>query len=167
MLSPPGATIYVAPSSPMLHRPSTSLYPYFLPRPMCLCRLSIRFCNLLELSDVLHPLYRLSPFHPLAKYPGPTIAKASKLWGSYHSATGNIHRCYKSLHERFGDVVRVGKYLRRMVLPLRVKMYGRSPSFIGPNELSIRDSSLIHPVLGKGGLPKGPRAYMVSRMLSI
>ena len=112
-------------------------------------------------------VYRLSPFHPLAKYRGPAIAKASKLWGSYHSATGNIHRCYKSLHERFGDVVRVGKYLRRMVLPLRVKMYGRSPSFIGPNELSIRDSSLIHPVLGKGGLPKGPRAYMVSRMLSI
>ena len=55
-------------------------------------------------------VYRLTPFHPLAKYPGPAIAKASKLWGSYHSATGNIHRCYKSLHERFGDVVRVGKY---------------------------------------------------------
>jgi hypothetical protein len=30
----------------------------------------------------------------------------------------------------------------------------------GPNELSIRDASLIHPVLGQGGLPKGPRASM-------
>jgi hypothetical protein len=29
----------------------------------------------------------------------------------------------------------------------------------GPNELSIRDASLIHTVLGQGGLPKGPRAY--------
>ena len=112
-------------------------------------------------------VYRLSPFHPLAKYPGPTVAKASKLWGSYHSTTGNVHRYYKSLHERFGDVVRIGKYHLRMVPPLRVKMYEGSPSFIGPNELSIRDSSLIHPVLGKGGLSKGPRAYMVSRMLSI
>jgi len=28
---------------------------------------------------------------------------------------------------------------------------------IGPNELSIRDASLIHPILGQGGLPKGPR----------
>jgi len=27
----------------------------------------------------------------------------------------------------------------------------------GPNELSIRDASLIHPVLGQGGLRKGPR----------
>ncbi|KAN0137390.1 Cytochrome P450 [Lactarius tabidus] len=79
-------------------------------------------------------MYRFSPFHPLAKYPGPAIAKASKLWGSYHTSTGNIHRCYKNLHERFGDVVRVG-----------------------PNELSIRDSSLIHPVLGQGRLSKGPR----------
>ena len=69
--------------------------------------------------------YRLSPFHPLAKYPGPTVAKASKLWGSYHSTTGNVHRYYKSLHERFGDVVRIGKYHRRMVPPLRVKTYVR------------------------------------------
>ncbi|KAH9035154.1 high nitrogen upregulated cytochrome P450 monooxygenase 2 [Lactarius deliciosus] len=78
--------------------------------------------------------YRLSPFHPLAKYPGPAIAKTSKVWAAYLCAKGDIHRLYKSLHDRYGDVVRVG-----------------------PNELSIRDSSLIHPILGQGGLPKGPR----------
>ncbi|KAI0298930.1 high nitrogen upregulated cytochrome P450 monooxygenase 2 [Russula brevipes] len=70
--------------------------------------------------------YRLSPFHPLAKFPGPVIAKLSK--------GGDPHRYYKQLHDRYGDVVR-----------------------IGPNELSIRDPSLIHLVLGQGGLPKGPR----------
>ncbi|KAF8261202.1 high nitrogen upregulated cytochrome P450 monooxygenase 2 [Lactarius quietus] len=79
-------------------------------------------------------IYRMSPFHPLAKYPGPVIAQTSKLWASYLSAKGNIHRRFKTLHERYGDVVRVG-----------------------PNELSIRDPSLMHPVLGQGGLPKGPR----------
>ena len=53
-------------------------------------------------------MYRLSPFHPLAKYPGPVIAKTSKLWVVYLSTTGDMHRYYKSLHDRHGDVVRVG-----------------------------------------------------------
>ena len=72
--------------------------------------------------------YRLSPFHPLAKYPGPTLAKVSKLWFvSIHS--GRMTRClvlmihrfkaylgwqgkqyvhYRNLHKKYGDVVRVG-----------------------------------------------------------
>jgi hypothetical protein len=53
--------------------------------------------------------YRLSPFHPLAKYPGPVIAKTSKWWAAYISATGNTHRYYKHLHDRYGDVVRIGQ----------------------------------------------------------
>ena len=53
--------------------------------------------------------YRLSPFHPLAKYPGPVIAKASKWWGVYYSARGGPHRQYKHLHDRYGDVVRIGR----------------------------------------------------------
>ena len=52
--------------------------------------------------------YRLSPFHPLANYPGPILAKSSKLWGAYLSATGDQHRCLKRLHDRYGDVVRIG-----------------------------------------------------------
>ncbi|KAH9035155.1 high nitrogen upregulated cytochrome P450 monooxygenase 2 [Lactarius deliciosus] len=78
--------------------------------------------------------YRLSPFHPLAKYPGPAIGKISKWWGAYVGGRGDLHLYYKSLHDRYGDVVRVG-----------------------PNELSVCDASLIHAVLGQGGLPKGPR----------
>ncbi|KAH9959236.1 high nitrogen upregulated cytochrome P450 monooxygenase 2 [Russula dissimulans] len=78
--------------------------------------------------------YRLSPFHPLAKYPGPLIARTSKWWAAYVSFRGDAHKYYRNLHDRHGDVVR-----------------------IGPNELSIRDASLIPTVLGQGGLPKGPR----------
>jgi len=52
--------------------------------------------------------YRLSPFHPLAKYPGPVIAKTSKWWAAYISARGDLHLYYKSLHDRYGDVVRIG-----------------------------------------------------------
>ncbi|KAI9507521.1 high nitrogen upregulated cytochrome P450 monooxygenase 2 [Russula earlei] len=78
--------------------------------------------------------YRLSPFHPLAQHPGPLIHKLSKWWAAYISFRGDQHRYYKRLHDRYGDVVR-----------------------IGPNELSICDASLIHSVLGQDGLPKGPR----------
>ena len=95
--------------------------------------------------------YRLSPLHPLANYPGPILAKSSKLWGAYLGAIGDQHRCRKRLHDRYGDVVRIGS---RSNLPFETPRL-RLP---GPNELSIRDASLIHPVLGQGGLPKGPGA---------
>jgi hypothetical protein len=53
--------------------------------------------------------YRLSSFHPLAKYPGPLLAKTSKWWAAYLSGTGDQHRCLKRLHDRHGDVVRIGQ----------------------------------------------------------
>ena len=53
--------------------------------------------------------YRLSSFHPLAKFPGPLLAKTSKWWAAYHlGATGDQHRYRKRLHDRYGDVVRIG-----------------------------------------------------------
>jgi hypothetical protein len=78
-------------------------------------------------------LYRLSPFHPLARYPGPTIGKLSKFWLARIALSGKQHTYYKALHEQYGDVVRVG-----------------------PNELSIRDPAAIAPMMGTTGLPKGP-----------
>ena len=97
--------------------------------------------------------YRLSSFHPLAKYPGPLLAKASKWWAAYLSGTGNQHRFLKGLHDRYGDVVRIGWNLHS---PFKISAY----PLPGPNELSIRDPSFIQPVLGQGGLRKGPRVYM-------
>ena len=52
--------------------------------------------------------YRLSSFHPLAKFPGPLVAKTSKWWAAYICSTGNQHRYIKRLHDRYGDVVRIG-----------------------------------------------------------
>jgi hypothetical protein len=104
--------------------------------------------------------YRLSPFHPLAKYPGPFLAKTSKWWAAYLSGTGDQHRYIKRLHDRYGDVVRIGSNPR---LPLNLSTYY---ALSGPNELSIRDASLIHPVLGQGGLRKGPRVYMSCSILA-
>jgi hypothetical protein len=52
--------------------------------------------------------YRLSPFHPLAKYPGPLLAKTSKWWAAHINGRGDQHRCFKRLHDHYGDVVRIG-----------------------------------------------------------
>ena len=71
--------------------------------------------------------YRLSPFHPLAKYPGPVLAKVSKLWfvstdermikrlvpmihrfKAHLGWQGKQHIHYRNLHKKYGDVVRVG-----------------------------------------------------------
>ncbi|KAI0308525.1 hypothetical protein OF83DRAFT_236928, partial [Amylostereum chailletii] len=65
-------------------------------------------------------IYRLSPFHPLAHYPGPVLPKVSKWYSSYVCFQGKQHLWYQALHEQYGDIVRVG-----------------------PNELSIRDASAI------------------------
>jgi hypothetical protein len=113
-----------------------------------------------EISLVCFALaYRLSPLHPLARYPGPVIAKSSKWWAAYVSGKGNLHRYYKSLHDRYGDVVRVGS------LFLQSHRVGHITSPKGPNELSIRDPSLIPAILGQGGLPKGPCTCVVFRPL--
>ncbi|KZP29270.1 cytochrome P450 [Athelia psychrophila] len=77
--------------------------------------------------------YRLGPVHPLAKYPGPVMGKLSKLWMTYVSTTGRQHIYYRSLHDKYGDIVR-----------------------IGPNELSVRDAAAVNPMMGSQGLPKGP-----------
>ncbi|KAG6848263.1 hypothetical protein H0H93_001760, partial [Arthromyces matolae] len=77
--------------------------------------------------------YRLSPFHPLAKYPGPILCRASKLYIAFLSLGGKQYTYYQRLHDQYGDVVR-----------------------IGPNELSIRDVNAIGPIMGPQGFPKGP-----------
>ena len=129
---------------------------YHVPWPAAAVLLAFLTYGSAVLSFVL--IYRLSPFHPIAKFHGPAIAKTSKLWAAYVCASGNLHRYYKRLHDRYGDVVRVGSCQCHLhVFPVA------QLALIGPNELSIRDSSLIHPILGQGGLPKAPRAYMTSR----
>ncbi|KAJ7639705.1 cytochrome P450 [Mycena polygramma] len=77
--------------------------------------------------------YRLSPVHPLSRYPGPAACKISKLWLTFVTSRGKLHIYIKGLHDKYGSVVR-----------------------IGPNELSITDVSLLPFILGANGMPKGP-----------
>ncbi|KZT05818.1 cytochrome P450 [Laetiporus sulphureus 93-53] len=77
--------------------------------------------------------YRLSPWHPLAKHPGPLPCKLSKLWLVYVTSRGKLHEYFRQLHETYGPVVRVG-----------------------PNELSVIDVELLPSILGANGMHKGP-----------
>lgn len=57
-------------------------------------------------------LYRLSPFHPLARYPGPTLYKLSSWWVYWHFVDGKRHEYIREMHHRYGsDVVRIGTRL--------------------------------------------------------
>ena len=52
--------------------------------------------------------YRLSPWHPLYRYPGPFLAKLSNFYGAYIAAGGKQHVHFKRMHERYGPIVRLG-----------------------------------------------------------
>lgn len=106
-------------------------------------------------------LYRLSPLHPLARYPGPLSCKATKLRYAILSLSGRQHEFIHELHERYGDVVRIG------TLAFGIAPACGGPTLTrglkGPNELSIRDASAITTLLGASGVPKGPRKCFTKR----
>ncbi|GJJ08845.1 hypothetical protein Clacol_003064 [Clathrus columnatus] len=110
-----------------------------LPSPLTNVPLHLAlFASLLLFSIVL---YRISPFHPLAKHPGPVICKVTKLWFAWLSYKGKSHLYFRELHKKYGPIVR-----------------------IGPNELSITEAPLIPHIMGQQGMRKGPmwhgRAYV-------
>ncbi|KAJ6023759.1 Cytochrome P450 E-class group I [Penicillium herquei] len=50
-------------------------------------------------------IYRIW-FHPLAKYPGPILAKITNLYAGYYAWTGDLHVDMMRCHEKYGDIVR-------------------------------------------------------------
>ena len=55
-------------------------------------------------------VYRVSPWHPLAKYPGPLICKLTKFYLGVFALGGKQYLYYFELHRKYGDVVRIGLY---------------------------------------------------------
>lgn len=47
-------------------------------------------------------------FHPLAKYPGPFLAKITDAYQLYHAWKGDRHLDFWRMHEKYGRVVRFG-----------------------------------------------------------
>ncbi|EMD34266.1 hypothetical protein CERSUDRAFT_107483 [Gelatoporia subvermispora B] len=86
------------------------------------------FLTVLLISVVL---YRVSPFHPLASYPGPLLLKVTRLSFAVIGLQGRQHRYIQKLHREYGDIVRIGL-----------------------NEISINSAAAITPVLGTFGFHK-------------
>jgi hypothetical protein len=55
-------------------------------------------------------LYRISPFHPLAAYPGPFINKVTSLRLLMVVYSGKRHLIVTEWHERYGRFVRTGAF---------------------------------------------------------
>ena len=55
-------------------------------------------------------VYRISPWHPLAKYPGPLLCKLTKFHLACFCLGGKQYLYYSELHQKYGDVVRIGQY---------------------------------------------------------
>lgn len=54
---------------------------------------------------VAYVVYQLF-FHPLAKYPGPLLAKLTQWYDVYHAFIGDKHVLLYSLHQQYGPIVR-------------------------------------------------------------
>jgi hypothetical protein len=79
--------------------------------PLTFARLLWTYFVFLATLGVSIALYRLSPFHPLAEYPGPAISKVTRLWDLYKALYGYKYLYHKELHDKYGPYVRVGRCL--------------------------------------------------------
>ena len=62
---------------------------------------------LLFLLLVAAAAYRIF-FHPLSRVPGPRLAAVSNVWYAYQVRNGHAFVLGKTLHKKYGPVVRVG-----------------------------------------------------------
>jgi hypothetical protein len=109
---------------------------------------SASYWSLLALFAIV---YRLSPFHPLAKYPGPVLNRISKAQLFREGLKGNLYRYCQQLHHKYGDIVRTGQHIP-------IHSYDQTFLFysLGPNDISYANVDGVQAVMGTPGLPKGP-----------
>ncbi|KAJ6512373.1 cytochrome P450, partial [Mycena vulgaris] len=86
-------------------------------------------------------LYRLSPLHPLYRFPGPILHKISELPMIYYAVRGTRHTEIKRLHDQYGRVVQTG-----------------------PNTLSFSDPSAISEIYGSSSALDKTTAYDLHSM---
>lgn len=83
---------------------ATLLVPALAPLNAILTSFTLYLCALV--SSTL--AYRASPYHPLARYPGPFVSRLTKFYMARVGFGGHQYLHVKSLHDRYGDIVRIG-----------------------------------------------------------
>ena len=48
-------------------------------------------------------------FHPLAKYPGPFLAKFTNIYAAYHGWIGDTHLDAERCHKKYGKIIKSSK----------------------------------------------------------
>lgn len=64
------------------------------------------FLLAMSLSTIV---YRLSPFHPLFRFPGPPLNKITQFRAMWTVGSGRQHLDRHEMHRKYGPIVRVGK----------------------------------------------------------
>ncbi|KAI0648721.1 cytochrome P450 [Trametes meyenii] len=75
--------------------------------------------------SIIAIVYRVSPWHPLAAYPGPPLARISSLWLTYVSSTGRRHLIIDNLHTKYGVFVRIGPDAISINSPTALPLYNQ------------------------------------------
>ncbi len=94
-------------------------------------------------------VYRLT-LHPLAKYPGPTLAKLTNFYAAYHAFRGDLHLDMWKSHQKYGKET-TPKSARR---PLKDESSGTFVRY-GPNRILVNSERGLH---GKH-LPTSEKPY--------
>ncbi|KAI1193961.1 cytochrome p450 monooxygenase [Nemania serpens] len=81
-------------------------------------------------------------FHPLRRFPGPLVSRATNLWRISKLFSGNLHQSVRQLHEKYGPVVRIAPHELSFIEPQAWKdIYGHHNSY----EMS-KDSNFYRPM---------------------
>lgn len=100
-------------------------------------------------------------FHPLRRYPGPLLARCTRLWYVWYFVRGRYHLATQRAHETYGDVVRVAPdELSYTAAPAWKVIYGQRP---GKEEMS-KDTTLYNNILSTdslvSALPRERHAFL-------
>ena len=112
--------------------------------------LTLSLTGLYLLWTIIYTLF----FHPLRKYPGPLLARSSRLWYTWYFTRGQLHVACHEAHKKYGDVVRIAPdELSYITAPAWKDIYGQRP---GKAEMA-KDSTFYGNVLSTGSLLMAPR----------